>query len=114
MIDENAPIHKDSVAGVVTTNTPTAVTWGQAASTTLNYEHVITSTVYIEETGSSNGIDYDIQVEGVTVTDGSGSLAAGAKVAVDITGRIGDALQVLVEATVDDSQGAVTVSFFGK
>ncbi len=103
---------KDQVTGVTTTNDPVAVTFDFEASTTLNYQDIIIASVYITETGTSNGATYSITMQGCEIA--SGTVAASACAAVKISGYIGDALQVLVESTSDGNAAEVTVEFFGK
>lgn len=110
--NENSFRKVDQIVGYDTTNTPTAITWEEEQSTTLTLTDVIIGTVYITETGTTNGLDYSITVQGVEIA--SGSVAAGANAAIKVSGYIGSELQVLLESTLDDNSAEATVKFFGK
>ena len=104
----------DSLTGYATVDAATAITWTGSGLTYTDYIDVIAGTVYIEETGSSNGLTYSVLVNGVEVTDGGGTVAAGAKGAIEISGRIGDQLSVKLNSTSPGNSATATITFFGK
>lgn len=106
-----------SATSQASTNSYAAVSWSadhsiKGDATKLIYE-AIAGTVYVEETGSTNGVTFRVKLND-SVISGEIAVAAGKKGNYKVTGNIGETLSVEIKSTVADSHGTAVASISGR